>query len=107
MRYLLIPLLALDFQNLEYNHLYERANVSQVELDFPIVVEIIEEMMLSRYHLTSDDKRWSKDVLSFLSCSLSGSLESLIKVRSCIRFLEEAANRNSIASETSLYLQGD
>jgi hypothetical protein len=37
--------------------------------------------MLPRYHLTSDDERWSEDALGFLSCALSGTLESLMNVR--------------------------
>ena len=53
-------------------------------MDFPILAEIIEEMMLSRYHLTSDDERWSKEALDFLSCTLEGSFESLINIRSCL-----------------------
>ena len=58
--------------------------MSQVLLDLPILAEIIEEMMLSRYHLTSDDESWSKDALDFLSCTLSGSLESLMNVSRAI-----------------------
>ncbi|KAH8674434.1 hypothetical protein BGZ60DRAFT_404015 [Tricladium varicosporioides] len=73
--------LALDFQELQHDHLHENSKVSEVLLDFPILAELIEEMMLSRYHLTSDDEKWSEDALSFLSCTLSGSLEALINVR--------------------------
>ena len=76
----------LDLQKLKYDNLYESPKVSQVLLDFPILAEIIEEMMLSRYHLTSDDERWSKEALDFLSCTLEGSFESLMNVRSCLRF---------------------
>jgi len=71
----------LDLQKLQHNHLHEGSKVSQVLLDFPILAELVEDMMLSRYHLTSDDEKWSKDALSFLSCTLSGSLETLMKVR--------------------------
>ena len=71
----------LDLQKLQHDHLYESSKVSQVLLDFPVIAELIEEMMLSRYHLTSDDEKWSEDALSFLSCALSGSLESLMNVR--------------------------
>ncbi len=53
----------------------------QILLDFPILAEIAEDMMLSRYHLTSKDEKLSEDALSFLSCTLLGSLETLMKVR--------------------------
>jgi hypothetical protein len=46
----------------------------------PVLAEMIEDMILSRYHHTSDDQRWSKEALSFLSCSISGSLQSLMSV---------------------------
>lgn len=49
-------------------------------MDFPVIAEIMEEMMLSRFHLTCDDERWSGDALDFLSCTLSGSLETLRNV---------------------------
>jgi hypothetical protein len=65
---------------MKHDPLYEGPRVSQVLLDFPILAEIIEDMMLSRYHLTSDDERWSEDALAFLSCALSGTLESLLNV---------------------------
>ncbi len=74
----------LDLRKLKYNDLYESPKVSQVLLDFPILAEIIEEMMLSSYHLLSDEERWSKDALDFLSCSVEGSFESLMNVRSCL-----------------------
>ncbi|RFU32105.1 hypothetical protein B7463_g4226, partial [Scytalidium lignicola] len=70
--------LVLDFQTLYHDHLYEGSKTSQVLLDFPILAELIEEMILTRYHLTPDDEKWSEDALSFLSCTLSGSLESLV-----------------------------
>jgi hypothetical protein len=70
----------LDLRKLKYDDLYESPKVSQVLLDFPILAEIIEEMMLS-----SDDERWSKDALDFLSCTLLGSLESLMNVRNDLR----------------------
>jgi hypothetical protein len=75
--------LVLDLQKLQYDHLYEGSKASQVLLDFPILAEVIEEMMLSRYHLTSSDEKWSEDALSFLSCTLSGSLDTLMNVRGC------------------------
>ena len=55
---------------------------SEILLDFPILAEAIEEMMLSRVHLASEDEKWSEDAKNFLSCTLSGSLKSLMKVRS-------------------------
>ena len=54
--------------------------MSQVLLDFPILAELIEDMMLSRYHHTSESEKWSADALDFLACAVSGSLESLVKV---------------------------
>jgi hypothetical protein len=52
---------------------------SHALLDFPLLAEVAEEMMLPRYHLTSENEAWSREALSFLSCSLSESLESLMK----------------------------
>jgi hypothetical protein len=74
----------LDLRKLKYNDLYESPKISQVLLDFPILAEIIEEMMLSSYHATSGNERWSKDALDFLSCTVEGSFESLMNVRSCL-----------------------
>lgn len=74
--------LVLDFQNLQNDHLHENSRISRVLLDFPILVELIEEMMFSRYHLISDNEKWSEDALDFHSCALSGSLETLMNVRS-------------------------
>ncbi|KAH6698104.1 hypothetical protein BKA61DRAFT_622661 [Leptodontidium sp. MPI-SDFR-AT-0119] len=74
--------LVLDPRELKYDGLYESPKVSQVLLDFPILAEIIEEMMLSRYHLAPDDEKWSRDAIDFISCTLEGSFESLINVRS-------------------------
>lgn len=54
---------------------------SEILLDFPILAEAIEEMMLSRHRPASGDDRWSEDAKNFLSCSLSGSLKNLMKVR--------------------------
>jgi hypothetical protein len=71
----------LDLQNLQHDHLHESSRVSQVLLDLPIIAELIEDIMLSRYHLTSEDEQWSEVALSFLSCALSGSLESVMNVR--------------------------
>lgn len=70
----------LDPRKIKYDDLYESPKISQVLLDFPILAEIIEEIMLSRYHLTPDDEKWSKDALDFLSCALEGSFESLMNV---------------------------
>ncbi|XMA20784.1 hypothetical protein WAI453_013575 [Rhynchosporium graminicola] len=66
----------LDLQHLERDHLHQSPKTSQVLLDFPILAELIEDMMLSRYHLTS---KWSEDALDFLSCTLTGSLETLMQ----------------------------
>jgi hypothetical protein len=58
----------------------ENPRVSQALLEMPVLAEMIEIMILSRYHHTSDDQRWSKELLSFLGCSISGSLQSLMDV---------------------------
>ncbi|CZT52252.1 uncharacterized protein RSE6_13541 [Rhynchosporium secalis] len=70
--------IVLDPRDLKYDSLQESPKVSQVLLDFPILAEMIEEMMLSRYHLTPDDDKWSWDAVDFLSCTLEGSIESLM-----------------------------
>ncbi|KAH8799383.1 hypothetical protein F5884DRAFT_758410 [Xylogone sp. PMI_703] len=100
--------LVLDFQTLYHDHLYEGSKTSQVLLDFPILAELIEEMILTRYHLTPDDEKWSEDALSFLSCTLSGSLESLVNVRDdWSPNTNIATNQTSIISFVLLCLQGD
>lgn len=73
--------LALDLQKLRHDHLHESPRVSQILLDCPIIVDMIEEMMLSRLHLAPDDEKWFADAQDFLSCALSGSLETLMNVR--------------------------
>ncbi|MAD81879.1 MAG: hypothetical protein CL912_02855 [Deltaproteobacteria bacterium] len=62
---------------LERDHLHQSPKSSQVLLDFPIIAELIEDMMLSRFHLSS---KWSEHALGFLSCTLTGSLENLKQV---------------------------
>lgn len=63
-------------ENLRY-HQVENPRFAPALLEMPVLEEIIEAMTLPRYHYTSDDKRWSKETLSFLSCSISGSLQNL------------------------------
>jgi hypothetical protein len=70
----------IDPTDLQHDPLDNSAITSEILLDFPILAEAIEEMMLSRYHDTSEDERWSEDARNFLSCTLSGSLTSLMKV---------------------------
>jgi hypothetical protein len=43
--------------------------------------------MLPRYHLKEDGECWSPEALRFLSCSLSGSIESLLKVKNYPQYL--------------------
>jgi hypothetical protein len=57
-----------------------KGDSSEVLLDVPVLAEIIEEMMLPQYHLSSDGEGWSKEALDFLSCSLSGSIQSIMNV---------------------------
>jgi hypothetical protein len=45
------------------------------------MADVVQEMMLPRYHLKDSDESWSPDALDFLSCCLSGSIESLVAVR--------------------------
>lgn len=94
----------LDPRKLKYDRLYESPKLSQALLDFPILAEIIEEMMLSRYHLTSDDEKWSIDALDFLSCTLDGSLESLMNV-SKRYYIANTADQASIVSSGRLFPQ--
>ena len=61
------------------HHVTQRA--TDLLLDFPIFAELVEEMMLSRYHLVYGQYQWSPEALQFLSCTLSGSLGSLTNVR--------------------------
>ena len=72
----------LDHRELKYDALYESPKLSQVLLDFPILAQIIEERMLSRYHLTPNDENWSRDAIGFISCTLEGWFESLMNMRS-------------------------
>lgn len=96
----------LDPDNIKYDLLHESLRTSQAILDYPIFAEIIEEMMLSRYHLASDDDRLSEDARSFLSCTLSGSMERLMNVRWSIhRNADATANVNSTVSSILLCLQ--
>jgi hypothetical protein len=76
--------IVLSLQELQQDSLHENLKVSQVLLDFPIVAELIEEMMLSRCHLISDNENWSENALDFLLCTLTGSLEALRKVDTCL-----------------------
>ena len=70
----------LDPKNIRHDPLHHSTITSEILLDFPILAEAIEEMMLSRYNDTSEGERWSEDARNFLSCTLSGSLKSLMKV---------------------------
>jgi len=56
--------------------------MSQVLLDFSILAEIIEDMMLSRYYLVIEEGGGCSEIaLDFLSCTLVGTLETLMNVR--------------------------
>ncbi|KFY27454.1 hypothetical protein V491_00907 [Pseudogymnoascus sp. VKM F-3775] len=68
--------LLLSMENVKY-HQVENARFAPALLEMPVLEEIIEEMALPRYHHTSDNKRWSKETLSFFYCSISGSLQNL------------------------------
>lgn len=57
------------------------AKTSHALLDVPFLADIVEEMLLPRYHLQGDES-WSENALEFLSCCMSGSIETLLKVRS-------------------------
>ncbi|KFZ24851.1 hypothetical protein V502_00673 [Pseudogymnoascus sp. VKM F-4520 (FW-2644)] len=68
--------LLLSMENVRY-HQVENPRFAPALLEMPVLEEMIEAMTLPRYHHTSDDQRWSKETLSFLSCSISGSLQNL------------------------------
>ena len=70
----------LDPENIRHESSSHSTGTSEALLDFPILAEAIEEMMLSRYDDSSDDKRWSEDARNFLSCTLSGTLKNIMKV---------------------------
>jgi hypothetical protein len=72
--------LVLDMEQYEREASDESAKLSHALLDLPYLAEIVEEMLLPRYHL-GDDESWSKDALEFFSCCLSGSIETLLNVR--------------------------
>jgi hypothetical protein len=57
----------------------ESLRLAHALLDLPYMAEIVEEMLLLRYR-PDDDEALSKDALDFVSCCLSGSIESLMKV---------------------------
>lgn len=63
-------------ENVRY-HQVENPRFAPALLEMPILEEMIEAMTISRHHYTSDDQRWPKDALSFLSCSIWGSLQNL------------------------------
>ena len=53
---------------------------SHAILDLPCMADMVQEMMLPRYHLKDSDESWSRDALDFLTCCLSGSIRSLVAV---------------------------
>jgi hypothetical protein len=73
-------LTVLDPQNYEKDVDHRDSKLSNALLDFPLLVEVAEEMMLPRYHLTSGNDAFSGEALDFLSSSLSDSVEALMKV---------------------------
>jgi len=79
-------------------HQEQNLRVAQALLEMPLVAEMIEGMILSRYHHTSDDQRWSKEVLSFLGCSISGSLQSLMNVSAAWKILMNIVVTNNTST---------
>jgi len=65
-----------------------KSTLSHAILDLPYLAEILEEMILPRYHIKSDEGAWSGEILDFLSCSLSGSVESLVNVHTLMQWFE-------------------
>jgi hypothetical protein len=57
-----------------------KSNSSEVLLDIPVLAEIIEEIILPQYYFNSDREGWSKKAFDFLSCLLSGSIQSIINI---------------------------
>lgn len=72
--------LALNLEQYQQKALDESPGHSHALLDLPYLAEIVEEMLLPRYHLI-DDEAWSQEALEFFSCCLSGSIETLLTVR--------------------------
>jgi hypothetical protein len=72
--------LVLDLDQYQRKALDETAKLSHALLDLPYLADIVEEMLLPRYHLGGEEA-WSEDALEFLSCCLSGSIEGLLAVR--------------------------
>ncbi|KFY30281.1 hypothetical protein V494_08198 [Pseudogymnoascus sp. VKM F-4513 (FW-928)] len=86
--------LLLSMENVRY-HQVENPRFAPALLEMPVLEEMIEAMTLPRYHHTSDDQRWSEETLSFLSCSISGSLQNLNDI------LDGLAHLASIGSSTA------
>jgi hypothetical protein len=70
----------------------ESLRLKHALLDLPCIAEIVEEILLLRCNI-DDNLAWSKDALDFVSCCLSGSIESLIKHP----FLEYAKSTRKLA----------
>ncbi|KFY17984.1 hypothetical protein V492_00234 [Pseudogymnoascus sp. VKM F-4246] len=70
--------LRLDLENVGHREV-ENPMFAPVLLELPVLEEIIGAMIISRYH-TSADQGCSKEALSFLSWSRSGSLQNLLDV---------------------------
>jgi hypothetical protein len=73
--------LVIDSQKIEYNALQESSRMLQILLNFLILAEIIKDIMLSCYHLRSDNKRSFKVALDFLFCTITRSLDTLMNIR--------------------------
>ena len=74
--------LVLDLPQYEQVASVENPRLTHGLLDLPFLAETVEEMVLPRYHLEEVNEAWSREALEFLLCSLSGSVESLVNVRS-------------------------
>ena len=81
-----------------HRHQEQNLRVAQALLEMPLLAEMTEDMILSRYHHTSDDQRWSKEVLSFLGCSISGSLQSLMNVSAAWKILMNIVVTNNTST---------
>ncbi|KFY03198.1 hypothetical protein V490_00250, partial [Pseudogymnoascus sp. VKM F-3557] len=91
--------LLLSMENIRY-HQVENPRFAPALLEMPVLEEIIEAMTLPRYHHTSDDQRWSKEALSFLSCSISGSLQNL---NDRAQLAINGSRRGTISLSTAIY----
>ncbi|TGO07233.1 hypothetical protein BTUL_0306g00120 [Botrytis tulipae] len=85
--------IALNFKQYTHKRKHSNLNLLHSFLDLPFLAEIVEDMMLPRYHLIEEKDAWSDEALQFLSCCISGSIESMLKHP----FLQQAISPSKLA----------